>query len=313
MGKHRLSPLAITALRHADHRISASARADQTLGYEACLTAMSCLSPVDSFYIGIYESPTLLRVEFISESGVRLAGHEIPFGEYGLSQRIKNTAQVYLWSDDDGKVLRRGVKFGDLSQNTQDALVFPLMDHQGVPYGMMAFLSYQENAFDEECVAVGEWLAAALAINRDNQHDRERRLALDMLYPEYEPSRGSVANSYLRDIENLLGPLGHNLRFADRGIDVARNIESALEIHQELLSMIKTCDESYSTDFGVSPSDLTERELEIARLVSGRRLSNAQIAQELYISERTVKGHMTRIMAKLGVRRRDDIRVSVRG
>ncbi|AJT41119.1 helix-turn-helix transcriptional regulator [Psychromicrobium lacuslunae] len=313
MGKHRLSPLAISALRHADHRISTTALADQALGYEACLTAMSCLAPVDSFYIGIYESATVLRVDFIAESGVRLAGHEIPFGEYGLSQRIKQTAQLYSWHEDNGKILRRGVKFGDLSRATQDALVYPLIDHQGVPYGLMAFLSYQEKVFDKECIAVGEWLAAALAINRDNQYDRERRLALDVLYPEYEPPRGLVANSYLRDIENLLVPLGENLKNAERGIDVDRNLRSALEIYQELLSMTKLHGECYLKGPLVSVLELTEREVEIARLVSERRLSNAQIAAELYISERTVKGHMTKIMAKLGVRRRSDIRLPSQG
>jgi DNA-binding NarL/FixJ family response regulator len=49
--------------------------------------------------------------------------------------------------------------------------------------------------------------------------------------------------------------------------------------------------------------DLSEREQEVFRLLV-RGLSNAEIGQELYISETTVKTHVTHILAKLGLRDR---------
>ena len=49
--------------------------------------------------------------------------------------------------------------------------------------------------------------------------------------------------------------------------------------------------------------ELTEREHEILRLVS-TGLSNAEIGQKLYISETTVKTHVTHILQKLGLRDR---------
>jgi DNA-binding NarL/FixJ family response regulator len=49
--------------------------------------------------------------------------------------------------------------------------------------------------------------------------------------------------------------------------------------------------------------DLTERELDVFRLVA-RGLSNAEIGRELYISDATVKTHITHILQKLNLRDR---------
>ncbi|MCZ7589919.1 MAG: response regulator transcription factor [Gaiella sp.] len=46
--------------------------------------------------------------------------------------------------------------------------------------------------------------------------------------------------------------------------------------------------------------DLSARELEVFRLIA-QGLSNARIGQELFISETTVKTHVTHILAKLGL------------
>lgn len=52
-----------------------------------------------------------------------------------------------------------------------------------------------------------------------------------------------------------------------------------------------------------NPAGLTERECDIIRLVAQGR-ANAAIAADLYLSEKTVKNHINRLYAKLGVRTR---------
>jgi DNA-binding CsgD family transcriptional regulator len=58
----------------------------------------------------------------------------------------------------------------------------------------------------------------------------------------------------------------------------------------------------------LSIAGLTAREAEVARLVAGG-LSNGRIAVALGMSEATVKAHLTRVYAKLGVRSRTQLAV----
>lgn len=50
-------------------------------------------------------------------------------------------------------------------------------------------------------------------------------------------------------------------------------------------------------------SGLSERELAVLELI-GEGLTNRQIAERLYLSEKTVKNHISRLLGKLGVERR---------
>ena len=59
-------------------------------------------------------------------------------------------------------------------------------------------------------------------------------------------------------------------------------------------------------------ADLTPREREVAELIA-RGYTNPQIAAELTITRETAKTHVSRILWKLGVRSRGDVRLLMAG
>lgn len=52
----------------------------------------------------------------------------------------------------------------------------------------------------------------------------------------------------------------------------------------------------------------TDREQEIAALIANG-CTNSQVAERLYVSPHTVKGHLERIYAKLNIRSRDQLKL----
>ena len=61
--------------------------------------------------------------------------------------------------------------------------------------------------------------------------------------------------------------------------------------------------EGVKAEAGADRFALTEREFDVMRLVAQGR-SNSEIAEDLFISQKTVKNHLNRIYAKMGVERR---------
>jgi DNA-binding NarL/FixJ family response regulator len=55
-----------------------------------------------------------------------------------------------------------------------------------------------------------------------------------------------------------------------------------------------------------TPGGLSKRELEVAGLVASG-LTNAQVAQQLQLSHRTVENHVAHALAKLGARNRTEL------
>ncbi|MFL4474445.1 response regulator [Paeniglutamicibacter sp. MACA_103] len=75
-------------------------------------------------------------------------------------------------------------------------------------------------------------------------------------------------------------------------------------VSQDLIRAVRNgYDVKPSSTSRQSPMPLSERELEVLQLLARGR-NNPEIAAELHVSEATVKAHLSRVMAKFGVRDR---------
>jgi len=81
------------------------------------------------------------------------------------------------------------------------------------------------------------------------------------------------------------------------------SVECALSAEESVTSAAPEPDQPSANE---PPAVLTRREREVTVLLA-QGLTNRRIAQELFISERTVDNHVSNILKKLGLRSREQI------
>ena len=100
------------------------------------------------------------------------------------------------------------------------------------------------------------------------------------------------------------GALGYLLKRTPSP-EIATAIRSVAQGYSQLGPTIaaKAFSQFKAPAFNNAPNSLSKREIEVLRLV-GEGKNNLEIAEELYLSEGTVKNHVTQILSKLEMRDR---------
>ncbi len=185
-------------------------------------------------------------------------------------------------------------------------------DHGVVRQGLRMFLSLEP---DLEVVGEASNGREALALARELRPDV---VLMDLLMPVMDGIAATEAiRSELPEVEVIAltsvledtsvsgavraGAIGYLLKDTDAE-ELKRAIQAAAEgrVHLAPEAAARLMREVRAPE---SPEDLTEREAEVLRLVA-RGHANKQIASSLFVSEKTVKAHVSSILMKLGVQSR---------
>jgi NarL family two-component system response regulator LiaR len=210
-----------------------------------------------------------------------------------------------------------------MSEQAQKITVLIVDDHQVVRQGLHTFLE-----LNEDVRVVGEAADGQMAVEMTQQLDPDVVL-MDLVMPRLDgigairqikslglrskvialtsfteddkvfPAIQAGASSYLlKDVTP--DDLVEAIRAAHRG---------EARLHPDIARKLMEQVAHQAKPVRLGPvEDLTERERGVIRLVAQGR-SNAEIAQELVISDKTVKTHISNILSKLGLQDRTQLAI----
>jgi DNA-binding CsgD family transcriptional regulator len=304
-------------LRDADRKIRARVGGSHHALYDYWRATMAKICPVDAFYVGFYQENRTVVFPYNYD------GHEYVFpevhtyGEQSLATYMLTRKRPYRFADDGGELLSRGVAFGDETRVSADSVAVPIFEG-GVGetvIGLASIQTYTPGAYRDEHVRAFEWtarsVATVLAREREDDVNRERLGGALEQGPETPAT-----------IAEMIDAISLRLRSLKTGIDAVREVLPApSEAETRVTRLERECEKIQTevmdllTRPAVDGNDLlrrlTQREKEIALLIA-EGMTNTEIADQLHIAELTVKTHVSRILAKFGVRQRSAVAAKLR-
>lgn len=319
MGTARFSPPYVDRLRAADRWLRASERDAHAARYAVCRTTISALARVDSFYIGFFRDEDTVFIPYIYDHDTFLRPSIGRYSRHGVAHWVRSSRRPYIFHDDGGRRLTNAMPFGNTDEVSMDAMIVPLVDAvSGEVAGVMSAQSLQPHVYDDEAIRALEWLGRALmhSFARDTaDHDV---LELYTIYPELDTTGVQSETDLIDAVSSLVNRLHRGIR------DLAQLTSPAggavAEAAQQLQHLSETTQVEIGDLFGEfadamreeydgpdPAAGLTAREREIAELIARDGVSNADLAEQLHISEKTVKTHVGNVLRKLGVAQRAGI------
>lgn len=285
---------------------------------EALHRAVEELLDADAFMIGTFRE-TLLVIPYAVEDGALESPDVLVVREGSVADWVRAHARTYRFAQDGGAMLRDSYCFGDGGRPSADAIIAPVLSRDpqgdgGAPRveGIIGVHSLRENRFDTADVRVLEALAALWAASGTPPEQEALDAELYRDFPELAPDPGDALDR-LHEAATLV----HRVRGGIEGIETALPEAVVDDVRERLRVLMDLCE-----DVTVSLADLaaqqqvarpgpraalTPREEEIAQLIVTEGLGNREIAQRLFISEKTVKTHVGSVLRKCGQTQRSGI------
>ncbi len=281
--------------------------------------AMSTICSVDAFYVGFYREGRRIVYPYTFDDTIAIKRYVPPevsgYGPKGQAAWILKHKRPYTYASDNGLLLHHGVSFGDAQRVSADAITIPMSDTRDgerVVIGLASIQTYRSNAYTDEHVRAFEWTARSVAtvLAREREDDLNREeLAV--------PSEGSKTEQpsvveVVQDVSAILVDLHSRICALEEAIPIGER-----ELVRQVRELRYECErgQTETMDIIARPSaraenllnSLSSKEREIAFLIARGGMTNKEIAARVFVTESTIKGHVSRILRKLGVEQRSGI------
>jgi NarL family two-component system response regulator LiaR len=209
-----------------------------------------------------------------------------------------------------------------MTVSSEQIRVLLVDDHAVVRQGLRSFLELQDDSGALPIAVVGEASNGKEAIEQARIHQPDIVL-LDLMMPEMNgleatprimevcPTARVLILTSFGEEDSVIpalkaGAQGYLLKdiAPDELVQAVREAyRGRVQLHPEVAKKLVTAitsreEQPVARTKAVSVEDLTERELQVLRLIATGK-SNREIAEEMVISEKTVKTHVSNVLGKL--------------